>query len=437
MDLTLPAKRAEPTRRLLDTDVNLLYELADAIGGPFHVLFAEPFDAAVAGFRAAAADAGVSASVYYAKKANKAALWPRRCAETGVGVDVASTGELASALTAGVRAANLVVTGPAKSDELLRLALLQGCLLTVDAPDELDRALELAERYGRRPRVLMRVNPPGSSSRFGLTEPELDSALLRCRGVDLEGFGFHLEGYEVAPRAALAAELVGWVERARGLGLAADAVDIGGGFAVDYVDGEHWRGFQTRPDDFHAGREFPGYYPYHSPVAGPDMLRAILSTPVDGAPTLAELLRARNVRLLCEPGRALLDQAGLTVLRVQGVKDRDGYGIVTVDGTSLSLSEQWFNSEFLPDPVLLGDAPAADGKYPACVGGATCLESDLLTWRKIPFGRRPRVGDLLVYLNTAGYQMDSNESEFHQLPLPPKVVVRWEDDTVRWRWDER
>jgi diaminopimelate decarboxylase len=60
----------------------------------------------------------------------------------------------------------------------------------------------------------------------------------------------------------------------------------------------------------------------------------------------------------------------------------------------------------------------------------------VLSWRKIPFPRRPEIGDLLIYLNTAGYQMDSNESEFHQLPLPPKVVVDWEDGVVNWRWDD-
>ena len=80
--------------------------------------------------------------------------------------------------------------------------------------------------------------------------------------------------------------------------------------------------------------------------------------------------------------------------------------------------------------------PVADaGPYPACVGAATCLESDMLTWRKIPFPVRPAVGDLLVYLNTAGYQMDSNESPFHDLPLPPKVVVELSGSRFRWRLD--
>jgi diaminopimelate decarboxylase len=49
---------------------------------------------------------------------------------------------------------------------------------------------------------------------------------------------------------------------------------------------------------------------------------------------------------------------------------------------------------------------------------------------------RPRPGDLLVYVNTAGYQMDSNESAFHDLPLPPKIVVERHPGAPRWRFDE-
>ncbi|WP_336215585.1 hypothetical protein [Nonomuraea sp. LPB2021202275-12-8] len=69
------------------------------------------------------------------------------------------------------------------------------------------------------------------------------------------------------------------------------------------------------------------------------------------------------------------------------------------------------------------------GPFESCVGGASCLEPDMLTWRRIALPGRPGAGDLLVYPNTAGYQMDSNESRFHELPLPPKVVI-----TVGGRW---
>jgi len=60
------------------------------------------------------------------------------------------------------------------------------------------------------------------------------------------------------------------------------------------------------------------------------------------------------------------------------------------------------------------------------------MEYDMLTWRKVRFPAEPRFGDFIVYPNTAGYQMDKNESEFHQLPLPPKVAIRNESQGPIW-----
>ncbi|MFE5814852.1 alanine racemase [Streptomyces sp. NPDC056479] len=418
----------------------LPHELSYALGGPFHLLLPDRFDANVASFTRVLEEAGVEGRVYYAKKANKAAVWLERCALSGTGADVASTGELRDALGHGVRGERIVVTGPAKAEGLVRVAVLQGCLIAVDALDELESVIGQAQAAGRPARVLLRRLPPTQPhSRFGLDDRELESALARCAQVGeaavvMEGFSFHLSGYDTEPRARMAGELVDLCLKARAVGLQADRISIGGGFAVDYTDAEHWEGFlrEQRPDHYHAGKSFaPGdFYPYHSPGAGAEALRAVLTTH-----DLGERLRAAGVRLLLEPGRALLDRAGCTVFRVQGVKDRpSGYGIVTVDGSSLSLSEQWFNSEYLPDPVLLSDAGGVP-PYAACVGGATCLESDMLTWRKVLLPARPIPGDLLVYPNTAGYQMDSNESPFHELPLPPKVVVDTDGDRTRWRLD--
>ena len=59
----------------------------------------------------------------------------------------------------------------------------------------------------------------------------------------------------------------------------------------------------------------------------------------------------------------------------------------------------------------------------------------MVTWRKVRFPARPAPGDLLVYPNTAGYQMDSNESPFHDLPLPLKVVLDTAGGATRWRLD--
>ncbi|MFD7586265.1 Y4yA family PLP-dependent enzyme [Kitasatospora sp. NPDC059811] len=444
MALTLPAHPDPLHDRIAAGD--LLHDLSHAFGGPFHFVLPERFDANLAAFRAALDEAEVEGTVYFAKKANKAAAFVERCARAGAGVDVASHGELREALGHGVRGEDLVVTGPAKAEPLLRVAALQGALIAVDSLDELSRILHLD--VPRPVRILLRRFPPThTGSRFGLTDDQLDTVLLRCAAakerVRMEGFSFHLSGYDVQPRADLAGELVELCLKARLLGLQADRISIGGGFAVDYVPAEAWHAFlaEQGPDDYHARKSFStdDFYPYHSPVAGADALRAVLAARPHGTgEPLAGRLREAGVMLLLEPGRALLAGAGSSVFAVQGVKDRPGYGIVTVDGSSLSLSEQWFNSEYLPDPLLLTPHPDQDAaEYRACVGGASCLDSDLLTWRKIAFPRRPRVGDLLVYPNTAGYQMDSNESPFHDLPLPAKVVIHHENGRLRWRLDRR
>lgn len=440
----------DPALAPLLAEPALLHELTAGLGSPLHLMLPQAFERNARAFDAALRNAGVDGLVLYAKKANKARCLIERCAALGLGVDAASGPELAGALAAGVPGARIGISGPAKHPALLRLALLHDCLIAIDDPGELERLAALARDAGRRARVLLRWRPPSQArSRFGMTEAELDHALTICvarsASLALEGFSFHLSGYAADARAEAAHRLVERCVDARRLGLAATTIDLGGGFALRYVDGSTWSDFIGRqaPDHYHAGKTFGGgFYPYASDCAGAAMLSAVLRHERDGRP-LAERLREHRLRLLLEPGRALLDQAGLTLFRIQGVKDRDGYGIVTVDGMSFSMSEQWFDSEYLPEPLLIGapgrraDSPADRHAFAAAVAGASCLDGDMVSWRKLPLPRRPEPGDLLCYPNTAGYQMDSNESPFHDLPLPRKVVIEL-DGTPRpaWRLDD-
>ena len=426
-------------------DQRLLADIAYAVGGPFHVLYPQQFTQNARAFHGALDAADVDGLVYFGKKANKSTCWLPACLDAGAGVDVASAPELVHALGCGVRGEDMVVTGAAKSTELLWLAARHRCLIAVDALDELDRLIEVAHSVGDV-RVLLRVLPEENPhSRFGLDPAELDHALDRLveerEWVTTEGFSFHLNGYAVAPRARLAAELVDRCLAARARGLVADAISIGGGFAVSYVDAADWREFTDSYQDewFHSGKAFTHFYPYHQAPVGARMLTAILDSPADApyATVGAKFARTRT-RLLLEPGRALLDGSGFTAFPVQGFKPRGDYGIITVSGLSMSVSEQWKGSEYLPDPVLWPSAGADDSAgdpVSACVGGASCMEYDMLTWRKVRFPRPPRDGDLLIYPNTAGYQMDKNETEFHQIPLPSRVVLSRGEGRFRWRLD--
>ncbi|GAA5059488.1 alanine racemase [Nocardia callitridis] len=438
---TLPAIEREWQRRVR-TDPHLLFDIEHAVDGPFHVLYPEQFAENLRAFQQVLARRGVRGQVYYGKKANKAGCWLPVIAEANAAVDVASEPELVHALANGVRGRDIGVTGAAKTEGLLRLAARHDCLVAIDALDELERAAAIARRAGRM-RILLRTLPPNAPhSRFGVSDTDMATAIRRCveldDAVDLRGFSFHLDGYAVAPRAELAHALITRCLEARALGLAVTTLSIGGGFACRYVGDEDWERFTTSIDDnrFHAGKRFDKFYPYAQSPTGADMLDAILATTFDDS-TLAQHLRDNDIELLLEPGRALLIDAGFTAFPVLGFKQNADYGITTVHGLSMSVSEQWKGSEFLPDPILVSRAPdtADDDPIATCVGGASCMEYDVLTWRKVALPRRPRPGDLLLYPNTAGYQMDKNESEFHQLPLPPKVVVEAAAQRLRWRLD--
>ncbi|MFO2465968.1 alanine racemase [Pseudomonas sp. 15FMM2] len=440
---SLPGLRHPWVDRLLNQHQRSLTELVNGLGSPLHLVCPAVFSANVEAFQRSFVRAQVAGSLLFAKKANKAGCFIKACALKGIGVDVASVGELQKALGAGVAGTDIGVSGPRKTDQLLKLCLAHHCLVAVDSLDELHRLHALAQSRRQTARLLLRCLPqmqPGS--RFGLNTQECEQALAFCRQhsvtLELEGFSFHLSGYDTQQRAQVANQLID-------LCLASDlegcrSVNLGGGFAVRYMDPEQWQVFMDEqyPELFHGGKDFAGFYPYGALRAGAEVLDDILASPVGPGLTLAQKASNHDVRLIIEPGRALLDQAGVSVFRVQGVKDRsasEGYALVTVEGSSFNLSEQWFNSEFLPDPLLVATSPRPLAPFVACIGGATCLESDLLTWRKVAFDRPILPGDLLIYLNTAGYQMDSNESPFHEVALPQKVAVELRDQHFHWKLD--
>ncbi|MBM9624579.1 alanine racemase (plasmid) [Streptomyces zhihengii] len=451
----LTALRHPAVSTLLTDHRALLADLLDGLGSPLHIVLPEIFEENVGELRRAFAEAGGTVDILFAKKANKADCFVTSAAGLGVGVDVASAPELVKALAGGVPGRRIGISGPEKDDALHALAVQHGCLVAVDSLSELRRLARSARDARRQAVVLLRSRTTGQpGSRFGLSADERRAAVGLCGELAdhlvLRGFAFHLNGYSPAERATAASEMIEHCLDARRRGsLAAELVNIGGGLPVRYVEPRLWDEFlaQNEPDHYHAAKVFEGFYPYGGQPAD-QAVRAFMAHPVGGGESLSAKANRCGIRFVVEPGRALLDQAGFTMYRVQQVDDRrgsDGYAIVTVAGSSFSLSEQWFNSDYLPDPLLMSAEAGADEPFPACVAGSTCLESDMVTWRKIGFPRPVHRGDHLVYLNTAGYQMDSNESPFHDARLPSKVVLRLGDGLggqlggdgtlPRWRLD--
>jgi diaminopimelate decarboxylase len=138
----------------------------------------------------------------------------------------------------------------------------------------------------------------------------------------------------------------------------------------------------------------------------------------------------RGLELRCEPGRALLDGCGLTAARVAHRKRRrDDAWLI---GLEMNRTQCRSTSEdFLVDPLLLrpdpAAAPASDGASAGPIEGylvgAYCIERELLTSRRLRFPAGVRVGDIVVFPNTAGYLMHIVESSSHQIPLAHNLIL--------------
>ena len=79
-----------------------------------------------------------------------------------------------------------------------------------------------------------------------------------------------------------------------------------------------------------------------------------------------------------EPGRSLVDQAGISVFQVRAVRPIGKRWVVVVDGNNTHMSESWFDSEFFVDPILSSSRKTQPKLFEAAITGNTCLEGDYI-----------------------------------------------------------
>jgi diaminopimelate decarboxylase len=419
--------------RLVYGSPQTLGQWAQQHGSPLNVVWPAMLQRNVARFRAAERRHAVRMDLYYAAKVNKSQALVRAAVEAGIGVDVSSEHEMRDALRAGAPAARLVATGPAKTERFHRALLEGGALVSVDSIEELAqlRALVLGSG-GPALRVLLRLRPGvAAASRFGMEARDVVHALralveLRERA-SFEGFHFHLGGYDVESRVQAVREVADLVDHARRLGLAPRTVDIGGGMPIRYVDAAAYEAFlRTQGAQHYRHGKVPGsFYPYGSRLDAGEWLDLLLESPCRDRQPIARWLNVQGLRLAVEPGRSLADQAAISVFRIARVKALgERRHVLFIEGSSFSACETWFASEFLVDPILVAAGRAVPGPHQAYVAGHSCLDEDVLSNRWIGFEVAPQAGDLLVYANTAGYQMDLLENEFHRHPMPRRMAAR-------------
>ncbi|MCI0344483.1 MAG: alanine racemase, partial [Chloroflexi bacterium] len=295
-------------------------ELTDRFGTPLYVYDLDVVTRQVEALRAVL-PAGFELA--YAIKANPALGVVAHMAALGLGADVASGGELTTALRAGISASRIVMTGPGKRDDELLGAVRAGIrAITVESPRELRRLESIAANEGRRVPILLR-GPVSTQARlervrlvgddgagkFGMGADDLLAcAEVATRSHHLELLGLHLFGASnvldagaIADHAALT--MTAASELARACRFELRLIDIGGGLGIPYEPHEE------SLDLVGFGRSFA------------DLARRWAADPI-----------TRDAVRLLEPGRFFVGAAGAYVSRVVDRKTVDSRDIVILDG---------------------------------------------------------------------------------------------------------
>jgi diaminopimelate decarboxylase len=365
-------------------------ELAREFGTPAYVVAEDDLRARARAYLEAFAAAGApDFQVTFAAKAFPCTAVMALFAEEGLGCDVASEGELHLALRAGFDPAKLVFHGNARSEAELAGAVAAGVgLVVIDNFDDIDRLV----RSGARQRVLIRVTPGvagethakistgQADSKFGLGPADARRAIERLgdvAGLELAGLHMHIGSQllDLAPfRAAMAV-----LSDLGSFGV----YDLGGGLGVAYA-------------------------PDQRPPSIEDYVADLVAA--------ADELFGPGRRLLVEPGRSLVANAGVTLYTVQSVKRNVSTWVGVDGGMSDNLRPMLYGSHYEAEIVdrLGGDTVChVTGKH--CESGDVIVRDARLD--------EPRPGDVLVTPATGayGYAMANN---YNGVPRPPVVFCR-------------
>jgi diaminopimelate decarboxylase len=347
--------------------------------------------------------------IFYSLKPNPNISVVGLLASLGAGAEVCSLGELRSALAAGVPAGRILMTGPGKSvQEITELVSLDVRAIICESFPELRMIDSIAAELGRRPRVLLRVNPAhgvtggrltmaGRSRQFGIDEAivlEATSTVADHPHVDIIGVQIYtgtriLDADVIVQNTERALDVAGQV--ADQLGIDVRMVDLGGGIGLAYFEGE------SDPDE---------------------------ATFVAGINRAAREFRAKHpgAIIAMEPGRYLVGQSGTCVLRVRYVKESRGDKYAITDGGSnLNMSAIGLGTYVKRNfpTVLLSDDRPLDG--PWSITGPLLTPTDVLTKQAPMPALRP--GDLIGILRMGAYGPTASIAYMNGQGYPAEILV--------------
>jgi diaminopimelate decarboxylase len=375
-----------------------IVEVAERYGTPAYVYAEDDMRARARAYLEAFESHTDDFEVIYASKALPVTAAYRVMAEEGLSVDVASGGELYLALKAGFDPQRIFMHGNNKTETELQLAFEAGIgYLVLDSFAEIERAERLAARTQD---VLIRVTPgikPSTHSYvqtgqidskfgFGLEDGLAAEAVRRVRAsrrLNLVGIHAHIGSqiFELEPYVRTIELLAGFID------FDCRLLNVGGGLGIAY----------TADDE-------------------PASIEDYVEVKVRGVQQAFDPVP----RILIEPGRSLVGNAGVTLYRIGTVKEIPGVRTyISVDGgMSDNMRPMLYGARY---EAAIADRPDAMGTQLATVAGMHCESGDILI-REVALAD-PQVGDLLVTPATGAYGY-AHANNYNGVPRPPVIFCR-------------
>jgi len=376
-----------------------LQAIAERFGTPTYVYSRAALVNAYRAFESAFTErAGLRAPlVCYAVKANPNLAILNLLARMGSGFDIVSAGELARVLAAGGDPARVVFSGVGKSADELKAALEAGILcFNIESIPELHRLQRVAAACGRTAPVSIRVNPdvnPNThpyittglnENKFGVSHHDalaLYRAARGCNHLRITGIDCHIGSQitDISPYADALERILELVDQLADEGIVLEHVDLGGGLGIRYHE-------ECPPS-------------------------------VDAyAATITRIFGNRPQRLVFEPGRLLVGNAGLLLTRVEYLKPGPVKNFAIVDAAMNDLMRPALYEayhEVLPVVPRVGDRVRYDVVGPVCESGDWLARNRALVLEE---------ADLLAIASAGAYGM-SMSSNYNTRPRPAEVMI--------------
>ena len=375
---------------------NISYtELAERFGTPLYVYSQAELDSAFGRYQTAFA--ALDPLICYAVKANGNLSVIRRFAELGSGFDIVSGGELARVLAAGGRADKTIFSGVGKSAAEIEFALKSGIkCFNVESLPELDRINEIAGRLKTAAPVSLRINPDVDAqthpyistglkaNKFGIAMEDAERAYLHAASLphlNIIGIDCHIGSQliKLEPLVEACERLLPLIDKLAANGIGLQHIDLGGGVGIVYQN-----------------EETPDLAAYSAAVQ--------------------KLLGGRSLKLILEPGRSLVGNAGALLTRVEFVKQNGDKNFVVVDAAMNDLMRPALYQAY---HHIENAEPSPVAPFAADIVGPICETGDFLAKDRMISAQ---AGDLLV-VRSAGAYASSMAGNYNTRPRAAEVLV--------------